>query len=83
MNGEKLFRMVTELAASPDRLLRMSEAARRFARPGAANRAVDILRKWPRLQIGIDRNPEHRNNRHKKCFFDPSAYTSRESAALA
>jgi len=45
MNGEKLFRMVTELAANPGQLLRMSEAARRFARPGAANRAVDILEK--------------------------------------
>jgi UDP-N-acetylglucosamine--N-acetylmuramyl-(pentapeptide) pyrophosphoryl-undecaprenol N-acetylglucosamine transferase len=43
LNGEKLFRVVTELSADDGTLERMSEAARRFARPGAARRAAEIL----------------------------------------
>jgi len=43
LNGKKLFELVTELAASPDELRRMSEAARRMAHPGAAKRAAEIL----------------------------------------
>jgi UDP-N-acetylglucosamine--N-acetylmuramyl-(pentapeptide) pyrophosphoryl-undecaprenol N-acetylglucosamine transferase len=40
MNGEKLVRLVRELAPALDR---MGEAARRMARPGAARRAAEIL----------------------------------------
>jgi UDP-N-acetylglucosamine--N-acetylmuramyl-(pentapeptide) pyrophosphoryl-undecaprenol N-acetylglucosamine transferase len=43
MNGEKLVAVVAELAGCPGALERMGEAARRFARPGAARRAAEIL----------------------------------------
>ena len=43
MNGEKLVAVVAELAGSSGVLERMGEAARRFARPGAARRAAEIL----------------------------------------
>ena len=43
MNGEKLVAVVAELAASSGALERMGEAARQFARPGAARRAAEIL----------------------------------------
>ena len=43
MNGEKLSAVVAELAGSPGALERMGEAARRFAKPGAARRAAEIL----------------------------------------
>jgi UDP-N-acetylglucosamine--N-acetylmuramyl-(pentapeptide) pyrophosphoryl-undecaprenol N-acetylglucosamine transferase len=43
MNGDKLFSIVSELAREPDQLACMGEAARVFARPGAARRAADIL----------------------------------------
>jgi UDP-N-acetylglucosamine--N-acetylmuramyl-(pentapeptide) pyrophosphoryl-undecaprenol N-acetylglucosamine transferase len=42
MNGEKLFAVVRELAAG-DTMARMGEAVRRFARPGAAKRAAEVL----------------------------------------
>jgi UDP-N-acetylglucosamine--N-acetylmuramyl-(pentapeptide) pyrophosphoryl-undecaprenol N-acetylglucosamine transferase len=42
MNGERLFEAVRDLAGSGE-LERMGEAARRFAKPGAAQRAADIL----------------------------------------
>jgi UDP-N-acetylglucosamine:LPS N-acetylglucosamine transferase len=35
--------VVAELAGSSEALERMGEAARRFARPGAARRAAEIL----------------------------------------
>jgi len=43
MNGQKLFAEVAELARSSGALERMGEAARQFARPGAARRAAEIL----------------------------------------
>ena len=43
MNGEKLVAVVAELAGSSGTLERMGEAARQFARPGAARRAAEIL----------------------------------------
>ena len=43
MNGEKLVAVVAGLAASSGTLERMGEAARQFARPGAARRAAEIL----------------------------------------
>lgn len=43
MNGEKLAAVVAELAGCAGALERMGEAARRFARPGAARRAAEIL----------------------------------------
>jgi UDP-N-acetylglucosamine--N-acetylmuramyl-(pentapeptide) pyrophosphoryl-undecaprenol N-acetylglucosamine transferase len=42
-DGQKLFDVVTELAGASGRLERMGEAARQFARPGAACRGADIL----------------------------------------
>jgi UDP-N-acetylglucosamine--N-acetylmuramyl-(pentapeptide) pyrophosphoryl-undecaprenol N-acetylglucosamine transferase len=41
--GERLVAVVQELAAASGRLEAMAEAARQFARPGAARRAADIL----------------------------------------
>lgn len=43
MNGEILFRRVSELARTPGLLERMGAAARGLARPGAASRAADVL----------------------------------------
>jgi UDP-N-acetylglucosamine--N-acetylmuramyl-(pentapeptide) pyrophosphoryl-undecaprenol N-acetylglucosamine transferase len=43
MNREKLFATVRALAEDAEALPRMSEAARRFAKPGAARRAAEIL----------------------------------------
>jgi UDP-N-acetylglucosamine--N-acetylmuramyl-(pentapeptide) pyrophosphoryl-undecaprenol N-acetylglucosamine transferase len=43
MDGERLFAIVSELISSSGALERMGEAARRFAKPGAAERAADIL----------------------------------------
>jgi UDP-N-acetylglucosamine--N-acetylmuramyl-(pentapeptide) pyrophosphoryl-undecaprenol N-acetylglucosamine transferase len=43
MNGEELFSLVSELVRAPETLARMGEAARKFARPGAARRAAEIL----------------------------------------
>jgi len=43
MTGEKLFGLVKELADSAEALDRMGEAARAFAKPGAARRAAEIL----------------------------------------
>ena len=40
--GERLFSVVSELAA-PETLERMGQAARQFAKPGAARRAAEIL----------------------------------------
>ena len=43
MTGEKLFSLVSELTSAPGALALMSEAARKFSKPGAARRAADIL----------------------------------------
>ena len=43
MTGEKLFATVAEMAGASGELERMGEAARRFAKPGAAQRAADVL----------------------------------------
>lgn len=43
LHGETLFSAVTELARQPAILREMGEAARKFARPGAAERAAEIL----------------------------------------
>ena len=43
MNGEKLVAVVAELAGSSGMLERMGEAARGFAKPGAARRAAEVL----------------------------------------
>ncbi len=43
MNGEKLFSEIQELARDTGGLERMAQSARRFAKPGAAQRAADIL----------------------------------------
>jgi UDP-N-acetylglucosamine:LPS N-acetylglucosamine transferase len=43
MTGEKLFALVNELWVDDGTLERMSSAAKRFAKPGAAQRAAAIL----------------------------------------
>jgi len=43
MTGSRLVEEVTRLAAEPERLEKMGEAARTLARPGAATRAADVL----------------------------------------
>ena len=43
LTGQRLFDTVRDLCASSSTLERMGEAARQFARPGAASRAADIL----------------------------------------
>jgi len=43
LSGRRLFEEVAALAASPETLARMSEAARKLARPNAAARAADVL----------------------------------------
>lgn len=43
MNGDRLYTLVRELAATDGALERMGAAARQFARPGAALRAAEIL----------------------------------------
>jgi UDP-N-acetylglucosamine--N-acetylmuramyl-(pentapeptide) pyrophosphoryl-undecaprenol N-acetylglucosamine transferase len=43
MTGQRLFQEIAALAAEPDEIERMGQAARRLARPGAAERAAQIL----------------------------------------
>jgi UDP-N-acetylglucosamine--N-acetylmuramyl-(pentapeptide) pyrophosphoryl-undecaprenol N-acetylglucosamine transferase len=43
LSGERLFQEVTSLWSQPALLDKMGEAARRMARPGAAERAADLL----------------------------------------
>ncbi len=43
LTGEKFVSVVREVAAAAGTLEKMSDAAKRFARPGAASRAADIL----------------------------------------
>lgn len=61
MNGERLFREVNELRADPAALQQMRARVREFAKPGAAERAADILieaaerRLTPRSKAGTIR----------------------------
>lgn len=43
LDGRRLFEETRALASEPDRLVRMGQAARALARPGAAARAADLL----------------------------------------
>jgi UDP-N-acetylglucosamine--N-acetylmuramyl-(pentapeptide) pyrophosphoryl-undecaprenol N-acetylglucosamine transferase len=43
MSGLKLFSLISELIGAPETLARMAEAARKFAKPGAARRAAEVL----------------------------------------
>lgn len=43
MNGRRLFEEIVKLVSEPGRLEQMSERARRFAHPNAAQRAADVL----------------------------------------
>jgi UDP-N-acetylglucosamine--N-acetylmuramyl-(pentapeptide) pyrophosphoryl-undecaprenol N-acetylglucosamine transferase len=43
MSGERLYRALTELVKAPGALEEMGVSARRFAKPGAAARAAEIL----------------------------------------
>lgn len=47
MTGERLVQEVMNLASDPARLQSMGEAARAFARPGAARRAAEVLETLP------------------------------------
>ena len=51
MTGARLFAEVEELQGRPEELQEMRERVRQFARPGAAERAADILE-----QLGKDRS---------------------------
>jgi UDP-N-acetylglucosamine--N-acetylmuramyl-(pentapeptide) pyrophosphoryl-undecaprenol N-acetylglucosamine transferase len=42
-NGDRMFTVIRDLATQPERLQKMSDAARTLAHPGAARRAADIL----------------------------------------
>jgi UDP-N-acetylglucosamine--N-acetylmuramyl-(pentapeptide) pyrophosphoryl-undecaprenol N-acetylglucosamine transferase len=55
LTGERLAQVVLELAGDEGRLAKMAEAARRFARPGAARRAADLLEEAAGLADGIAR----------------------------
>lgn len=50
LSGEKLFRKVQELRSDPERLRRMKMEVRRFAKPGAAERAAAVLEEAARLK---------------------------------
>ncbi|HEX4227106.1 MAG TPA: undecaprenyldiphospho-muramoylpentapeptide beta-N-acetylglucosaminyltransferase [Bryobacteraceae bacterium] len=43
MNGERLFREINQLRADPSALQQMRGRVRQFAKPGAAERAADVL----------------------------------------
>jgi UDP-N-acetylglucosamine:LPS N-acetylglucosamine transferase len=43
LSGERLFREVETLRADPALLATMREQVRQFAKPGAAERAADVL----------------------------------------
>jgi UDP-N-acetylglucosamine--N-acetylmuramyl-(pentapeptide) pyrophosphoryl-undecaprenol N-acetylglucosamine transferase len=43
MNGERLFREVEALRLSPETLAAMRQRVRAFAKPGAAERAAEVL----------------------------------------
>jgi UDP-N-acetylglucosamine--N-acetylmuramyl-(pentapeptide) pyrophosphoryl-undecaprenol N-acetylglucosamine transferase len=43
MSGERLFQEVQSLRANPSELKRMRERVKQFARPGAAERAADVM----------------------------------------
>ena len=43
MNGERLFREVELLRKAPEQRARMRERVKQFARPGAAERAADVM----------------------------------------
>jgi UDP-N-acetylglucosamine--N-acetylmuramyl-(pentapeptide) pyrophosphoryl-undecaprenol N-acetylglucosamine transferase len=59
MTGERLYREIASLAGNPEALARMSAAARRLARPGAAARAADVLEQ---AAFGVDTETGSRNN---------------------
>ena len=54
MNGERLFATVAELAGASRRAGADGRAARRFARPGAAQRAADILEEVARINSNFN-----------------------------
>jgi UDP-N-acetylglucosamine--N-acetylmuramyl-(pentapeptide) pyrophosphoryl-undecaprenol N-acetylglucosamine transferase len=67
MNGPRLVKEISELAADPETLARMSASARAFTKPGAARRAAVILEELAQanpasVKLGIDRRSESRNN---------------------
>jgi UDP-N-acetylglucosamine--N-acetylmuramyl-(pentapeptide) pyrophosphoryl-undecaprenol N-acetylglucosamine transferase len=67
MTGPRLVQEVLQLTADPGVLGKMGAAARKFAKPGAARRAAEILEglalgKPASLKIGIDSPSESRNN---------------------
>jgi len=62
LTGERLYREVKAIADESGLLERMGEAARSFAKPGAAERAADVLEEVASAQKNIDRTGKSRNN---------------------
>jgi UDP-N-acetylglucosamine--N-acetylmuramyl-(pentapeptide) pyrophosphoryl-undecaprenol N-acetylglucosamine transferase len=52
MNGQRLFEEISNLQNDPGALEQMADAAGRFARPGAAQRAADLLEEFGRIPKG-------------------------------
>jgi UDP-N-acetylglucosamine--N-acetylmuramyl-(pentapeptide) pyrophosphoryl-undecaprenol N-acetylglucosamine transferase len=55
MNGERLFREVEALRADPKRLAEMRSRVRQFAKPGAAERAAEVLEQAAAEKSGRNR----------------------------
>ena len=51
MNGERLFKEVESLRANPEELANMRLRVRQFAKPGAAERAAEVLEQAAREKI--------------------------------
>ena len=48
MNGQRLYEEIRDFCEAPEKLASMGNAARQFARPGAAVRAADLLEELAR-----------------------------------
>jgi UDP-N-acetylglucosamine:LPS N-acetylglucosamine transferase len=46
MNGRRLFEEILSLNRSREEVARLGEAARQFAKPGAAERAAEVLEEY-------------------------------------
>lgn len=56
LTGEELYHTIRDLASDPVQLQRMGAAARKFAKPNAAKRAVEILEEEAALALGWKRS---------------------------
>lgn len=62
LTGEALFQQIKDLAMDPAGLMRMGAAARELARPGADERAADILEQEAGCPSWVDSRARTRNN---------------------